>query len=216
MGYSVYFFKQAGIATDVALDFSISFYGVAMIGVVISWFAMTNFGRRTIFLTGLSCNFIVLMTIGFVSLATQATKRPVYATGALLLVFTLVYDVTVRTVAYSIDVEIPSDRLRTKAIVLYVNLYNVMGTINGVITPYMLNPSAWRWRGKAGFFWAGLRFLYPVWTYFRLPEPKGRTYGELDILFEKKASARKFAKAVVDPFAIDYSLVMAEATVEKD
>jgi SP family general alpha glucoside:H+ symporter-like MFS transporter len=177
---------------------------------------MTYFGRRTIFLTGLSCNFIVLMTIGFVSLAPQTTKGPAYATGALLLVFTLVYDITVGTVAYSIVAEIPSDRLRTKTIVLARNLYNVMGTINGVITPYMLNPSAWHWRGKAGFFWAGLCFLCLVWTYFRLPEPKGRTYGELDILFEKKVSARKFAKAVVDPFAIDHSLVVAEATVEKE
>jgi SP family general alpha glucoside:H+ symporter-like MFS transporter len=35
MGYSVYFFKQAGMATDVAFDFSISLYGVAKTGVVI-------------------------------------------------------------------------------------------------------------------------------------------------------------------------------------
>ena len=55
-----------------------------------------------------------------------------------------------------------------------------------------------------------------VWKYFCLPEPKGRTYGELDILFEKKVSARKFAKAVVNPFAIDCSQVMAEANVEKE
>ena len=55
-----------------------------------------------------------------------------------------------------------------------------------------------------------------MWKYFCLPEPKGRTYGELDILFEKKVSARKFAKAVVNPFAIDCSQVMAEANVEKE
>jgi hypothetical protein len=36
MRYSVYFFKQAGMVIDVALDFSISLYGVAMTGVVIS------------------------------------------------------------------------------------------------------------------------------------------------------------------------------------
>ena len=58
-------------------------------------------------------------------------------------------------------------------------------------------------------------FVPRVEPYFRLPEPKGRTYGGLDILFEKKASARKFGKAVVDPFAIDYGQVMAEVSVEK-
>lgn len=36
-----------------------------------------------------------------------------------------------------------------------------------------------------------------IWTYFRLPEPKGRTYGELDILFENRVSARNFSKTDV-------------------
>lgn len=39
-----------------------------------------------------------------------------------------------------------------------------------------------------------------VWTFFRLPEPKGRTYGELDVLFEKGISARKFGSTEVDVF----------------
>jgi hypothetical protein len=53
----MYFFKQAGLATDVTFNFSISLYGVAMIGVVISWFAITYLGRRTIFLSGLKLQF---------------------------------------------------------------------------------------------------------------------------------------------------------------
>ena len=64
----------------------------------------------------------------------------------------------------------------------------------------MLNPTAWNWGAKAGFFWAVSCLICVVWTYFRLPEPKGRTYGELDVLFEQKVSARKFKTTVVDPF----------------
>ncbi len=64
----------------------------------------------------------------------------------------------------------------------------------------MLNPTAWNWKGKAGFFWAGMCFLCFLWTYFRLPEPKGRTYGELDILFERKIGARKFRHTDVSPW----------------
>lgn len=44
-----------------------------------------------------------------------------------------------------------------------------------------------------------------VWAYFRLPEPKGRTYEELDILFAKGISARKFHKTRVDAYAEDGS-----------
>ena len=60
----------------------------------------------------------------------------------------------------------------------------------------------------------GLAFLCLTWAFFRLPEPRGRTYAELDILFEQKISARKFKKAVVDPFAIEQEM-MEETTVEK-
>lgn len=65
----------------------------------------------------------------------------------------------------------------------------------------MLNPSAWNWGPKSGYLWAGTSVLGIVWTYFRLPEPKGRTYGELDILFEDRIPARKFASTKVDEFA---------------
>lgn len=201
MGYSTYFYEQAGLAAQYAFDMSMSLYAVAMIGVFVSWFLMARFGRRTLYLAGLVMMFLLLLIIGFVALS--SSKNAGWAIGSLLLVYTLFYDFTVGTVAFSIVAEIPSSRLRTKTIVLGRNLYNVIGIINGVITPYMLNPSAWNWKGKAGFFWAGMCFLCLVWTYFRLPEPKGRTFEELDILFERRISARKFKETEVDIFEAD-------------
>jgi SP family general alpha glucoside:H+ symporter-like MFS transporter len=40
-----------------------------------------------------------------------------------------------------------------------------------------------------------------------VPEPKGRTFAELDLLFEKHISARKFASTEIDVFheAVDES-----------
>lgn len=199
MGYSVYFFKQAGISTEDAFSLSTSLYGVAMIGVILSWFIMSRFGRRTMYLSGLSAMFVVLVTIGCVSVPAQSTATS-WAIGSLLLVYTLVYDITVGTVAFSIVAETPSTRLRTKTIALARTLYNVVGLVNGIITPYMLNPTAWNWKGKSGFFWAGSCLLCLTWTYFRLPEPKGRTYGEMDMLFERGISARKFKETKADVF----------------
>jgi SP family general alpha glucoside:H+ symporter-like MFS transporter len=196
MGYSTYFFKQAGLATEYSFDMSMSLYAVAIIGVFVSWFFMAHFGRRTLYLAGLVAMFVLLLVIGFVAVGSPPNSG--WIIGSLLLAYTLFYDITVGTVAFSLVAEIPSSRLRTKTIVLGRNLYNVIGIINGVITPYMLNPSAWNWKGKAGFFWAGMCFLCLVWTYFRLPEPKGRTYEELDLLFERRVSARKFTRTEVD------------------
>lgn len=39
-----------------------------------------------------------------------------------------------------------------------------------------------------------------VYTFFRVPEPRGRTFAELDVLFEHRVGARQFAKTKVDVF----------------
>jgi len=72
--------------------------------------------------------------------------------------------------------------------------YNVVALATNVMMPKMLNPMAWDWKGKTCLVWAGLTALCFVWCWFRLPEPKGLTYMELDILFEKGAAARKFRR----------------------
>lgn len=55
-------------------------------------------------------------------------------------------------------------------------------------------------RGYVGFVWGGCATIVFIWAYFRLPETKDRTFHELDILFAKKISARKFASTNVDAF----------------
>lgn len=67
----------------------------------------------------------------------------------------------------------------------------------------MLSPTDWNWAGLTGFFFAGLTAILAVFMYFMLPECKGRTYAELDVLFENKVSARRFHKVDVDQFSGD-------------
>jgi MFS transporter, SP family, general alpha glucoside:H+ symporter len=137
--------------------------------------------------------------------------------GALMLIYTFVYDLTIGPVCYSLVAELSSTRLKAKSIVLARNFYNMVGLINNALTSNMVNPSAWGWGAKAGFFWDGVCFLCWLWTYFRLPEPKGRTYGELDVLFERKASARKFKTTMVDQFSGEHLDIVeqVEKIVEK-
>jgi MFS transporter, SP family, general alpha glucoside:H+ symporter len=47
----------------------------------------------------------------------------------------------------------------------------------------------------------GICFLCIIYTYFRVPEPSGRSFAELDLLFEKGVSARKFKETQVNVFA---------------
>lgn len=210
MGYSTYFYTQAGLATENAFNLSLGQAGLGFLGTLFSWYLMTHYGRRSLYVGGLATLFVILMAIGFSSLADNDKPATSWATGSLLLVYTFFYGLTVGPVCYSLVSELSSTRLRAKTIVLARNLYNILSIVNGVIIPYMLNPTAWNWRGKAGFFWAGLCALCVIWSFFRLPEPKGRTYGELDVLFQQGVSARKFRETSIDPFEHGISLKKKE------
>ncbi|KAL3459043.1 general substrate transporter [Aspergillus heterothallicus] len=198
MNNSTYFFVQAGMDESNSFNMSMGQYGIGIVGVFGAWFMMRNVGRRTLYVSGHAVLCLLLLGIGFTSLAPSSTNAGSWTAGSLLLVFALCYNLTVGTVTYSLVSEVSSVRLRAKTISLARNLYNVCSIVSGVIAPYMLNPTAWNWKSKSGFFWAGITFCCLVWAFFRVPETKGRTYAELDVLFEKGVGARKFASTPVE------------------
>lgn len=200
--YSTYFLQQAGLATSNAYAFAMGQYGINMVGVFGSWLLMTmGIGRRSLYLYGLCGLCIMLFVMGFLGLVPEPQQTQAsLATGSMMLAWALFYQLTVGTVTYSLVAELSTRRLQIKTVVLGRSLFNVVAIICGVLTPYMLNPSAWDWGNYAGFFWGGICFLCIVYTFFRVPEPRGRSFAELDLLFERKVNARNFARTRVDVF----------------
>jgi SP family general alpha glucoside:H+ symporter-like MFS transporter len=110
------------------------------------------------------------MIVGCLSFATS--NSAIWATGAILVVFTFVYDFTVGPVTYSLVSELSSTRLKAKTIVLARSAYNASNIFVNVMTNYQLSSTAWDWSSRAAFFWAGSCLLSAIWVFFRLPEPK--------------------------------------------
>lgn len=198
--YNTYFFEQAGLSSDKSFSMSIGNSCMGIAGTVLSWFLLHWFGRRTIFLWGLLVMFFVLMIIGFASLAPATNVGAIWAQAVLLLIWVFVYDLTVGPIAWSVASEVSATQVRAKTIAVGRAGSYVVNIIFNVATPYMLNPTATNWKGKTGFFFAGTCALSLVWAFFRLPEFKGRTYEELNILFWKKVSARKFKSTPVNAY----------------
>lgn len=76
--------------------------------------------------------------------------------------------------------------------------YSAGGFITNALMPQIIGQNAWNWGAKGGFFWAGICLAFLVWTWFRLPETKGLTYSELDLLFEHKVPTRAFSQEAAD------------------
>ncbi|KAJ4245285.1 hypothetical protein NW762_014155 [Fusarium torreyae] len=191
--YATYFYHQAGLPTTQAFNMSLVQYALGIIGVWVSWLLLPHFGRRTMYIWGLVGLELCLLTMG--ALGTRRTTSTLgWVIGSMLIVYTLVYDVTVGPICYALVSEVPASELRSKTVVLARMTYNMLNIVSNVITPYMLNPSAWAWGAKTGFFFAGTCFVSLIFTLFCIPETKNRTYAELNVLFQKRTKAWNFAE----------------------
>ncbi|AEO60528.1 sugar transporter-like protein [Thermothelomyces thermophilus ATCC 42464] len=195
-----YFFTTAGMETYNAFNLGLGAKGMGFLGTVLSWWLITYFGRRTLYVTGMGILSTVLFVIGILDVS--AGRRGLWPSGGLCIFWLFTYSLTVGPLAYSIISETSSVRLRPLTVVLARTAYQVANIVSQVLYSYMQNSTAWDLRGKSGFFWGGTAFLTFVWAFFRLPEIKGRTYEELDILFANRTPARKFATSHVDAYAL--------------
>lgn len=141
------------------------------------------------------------------------------AAGTLAIVLSIGGNI-VGSVVYPIAVEIPSTRLRVISFALARGVHEVANVaFVNIVLPRQTNPEEWNWGLKSGLFWAGINLIFVIYIYFRLrkyfltntlypiasqrnglfaaAETKGRTPAEMNILFENKVSARKFASTNV-------------------
>ncbi|KAF7114717.1 hypothetical protein CNMCM5793_009668 [Aspergillus hiratsukae] len=197
LGYSVVFLEAAGFSELQSFDVNISLSACYIIGGIICWLLFPHFGRATIYMSGLAFMFVCMVIIG--GLGWVDSKGAQMAIAVLFVICTLCNMITVGPVCYPIVAETPSGRLRYKTIVIGRFIYNVTGIFSNSLTPRMIAASAWNWGAKTGLFYAGTNLLCNIWCYFRLPETKDRTFGEIDLLFHHRVPARKFKYTKVDP-----------------
>ncbi|KAL2433720.1 Maltose permease MAL31 [Exophiala dermatitidis] len=205
-----YFFEQAGMSPDDAYKLGLGGTAVAFVGTILSWFLMRVAGRRTIYIGGMTSMCICLLIIGFLTLDKHSSS--VWTQSAFCILWLFSFSLSVGPIGWAIPAEVSSTRLRSKTVSLARNAYYVVQIIANVIEPYFMNPDELNWKGYTGFFWFGTAFLTLVWAFFRLPETRGRTYEELDLMFAAKVPTRKFAKYHVD--AYDESRHVSDRVVE--
>lgn len=57
--------------------------------------------------------------------------------------------------------------------------------------PYMINPDEGNLRGKVGFVFGGLGLMGTIWSFFFIPELKGKTFAQIDMMFINRVPPRK-------------------------
>ncbi|KAH6692364.1 general substrate transporter [Plectosphaerella plurivora] len=197
---SSYFMRQAGFPSARAFDLTIINYALAFIGGLVSWVLLPILSRRATYVGSMGLMFLLMVIIGSVGVPQAVSSNTTYSwvIGIALIVSSFLYNAAMGPLTNTLCCEIPSTLLRSKSVVLARWTYIVTTIVAGTISPYQLNPTAWNWGAKTGFFWAGGCLISFIFAFFCIPETKNRTTAEMDVLFERKTPLRHFDRTQVD------------------
>lgn len=194
---AVYFFEQAGMKTDTAFAMGLITSALQTVMVMLSWILTTYLGRRTIYLWGSAMNMVVLVAIGVAASFGQSTSASL-AQASLGLIVSVLFTLGPAPASWVIIGETSAIRLRPLTTGVGRGCYYLVNIPCIFLSSYMLNPTGGNLGGKCGYVWAGTALICLVMSYIWVPEMKGRSYREIDILFRRRVPARKWTKTVVD------------------
>lgn len=112
-----------------------------------------------------------------------------YTAVALTLVI-IVAGLGVWPCSYAISAETSALELRAKSQGIGWLTAGAVTSLFGFVLPYIFNTDQGNLEGKTGFVFTGLCAIGLVISYFVLPEMKGRSAAEIDMLFEREVKAR--------------------------
>lgn len=192
--YQTYFYQLLGFGTSDSFRISCGAQALSVSGTIASLFIIDRFGRRFVILNGM----INLSILNVLTAALGIRKEHSYVTAsaAFMTMYNFFYNIGIGPVAYVINSEIPTSRLRAKSIGLGLAVSNALLCMWSFVLPYMFNPDQANMGSSINFIFAGCAFALIFFFYFFLPETAGRSYEEVDELFKAEIPARKWKKYV--------------------
>lgn len=163
---------------------------------------------------GATWMFAAIITMG--SLGTVSNPTFAHKTGivSMLTVFAAGFVFAWAPLNYVVTTEIPALRLRdasqrTASIVNVVTSFLVNFSI-----PYLLYPEYAGLQSRVGFIFAGIIALAFAFTYFFVPECKGKSLEQIDRMFNEGVSLRKFGSYAAEEVNAEEATEKGVATLE--
>ncbi|KAK4213168.1 alpha-glucosides permease MPH3 [Rhypophila decipiens] len=194
---AVYFFRQAGIDSQLAFALGLITSALQTVFVMLSWILTTYLGRRTIYVWGSFINVCFLVALG-VAGSVPASNASSLAMASLGLIVSVGFTLGPAPASWVIIGETSAIRLRPLTTGIGRGAYYVVNIPCIFLATYMLNTTGVNLGGRCGYVWGATGFVCFVVAYFYLPEMKGRSYREIDIMFKRKVPARKWKETVID------------------
>lgn len=133
-----------------------------------------------------------LFTMGGLGLQDLPTYGHKTGEVAMLIIFTAAFLYSWGPITYVVTTEIPALRLRDRSqrVASIMNIF--MNFLVTFIVPYLLNATYANLHSKVGFIFGAISVLAGFFTYFCVPECKGRSLEEIDRMFIEHVPIRQF------------------------
>ncbi|KAJ6014233.1 hypothetical protein N7540_008824 [Penicillium herquei] len=194
---ATYFFEQAGMSSGFSFKLNLITTCLQFVANACSWYFTSRFSRRGVYLGGLATNIVFLYALAIISSVPQ-NHHTNYAVACFGVIISVIFAGTQGPISYTIIAETSSVRLRPLSTAVGRAAYYLTEIPMIYLSSRMLNTTGWDLAGKCGYVWGSTAVVCWVVAYFWLPELKGRSYRESDILFNRKTPAREFSSTVID------------------
>jgi MFS family permease len=189
--YATVFLTTLGVGNPFQLTIAASCCTLA--GTLFAPLLVDRVGRRTIAIVGMS----VLLVVDFIAggLAFHADK-PSFGLGiaALSFIFNAFWGASFYSLSVTLPTEIPTARLRNMTTSYALAAAYTTAVITTFAVPQLVSADAANLGAKTYLVFGGCVFFILVFYYLFLPETAGRTFAEIDEMYEQKISPRKWRK----------------------
>jgi sugar porter (SP) family MFS transporter len=192
--YGTTFFKRSGINDPFLITIATNIVNVFM--TIPGMWGVERFGRRRLLLVGAAgmaiCEFIIAIVGVTVSVENVAAQKVLIAFVCIYIAF---FASTWGPVAWVITGEIFPLQVRAKAMSLSVASNWLWNFGIGYATPYLVNkePGSAGLEVKVFFLWGATCACCLIFTYFCVPETKGLSLEQIDLMYQHTVPAKSLA-----------------------
>ncbi|ROT37977.1 general substrate transporter [Sodiomyces alkalinus F11] len=189
-GYTTYFLQLANVADPFLGNLMIQL--ILVVGIVSAFYFIDIVGRRSLVIWSGAAMGAICLVIGGLGFMGPNTTSSGIGLVTLCCVWAFVYANSLAPIGWISLVEVSSPLLRAKTAAVAAIIQSLSGVLFNYTVPLMLSNQGANWGQRIGLFFGGITFAYLVPVLFLFPETKGRTYQELDELFERRIPAWRF------------------------
>ncbi|KAH7041608.1 general substrate transporter [Microdochium trichocladiopsis] len=190
--YGIIFYTRMGFTN--AYELGTIGHAIALVVSLFAAFVVDSMGRRPLLITGGAGQAVFLFMVGAVACVANPSWPVKYLSVVGFILWGICFALSWAPLSYIILSEATSIRVIEKTNLFSVSISTLIALAISASTPALMTSIG----GKIGFIYGGLAIMMAVLAYIVIPEMKGKSLEELDILFKRRTPTREFKNAIVD------------------